>query len=166
VLLPLVNFKSPSVLLEVRAGGLRLHGGEVCLPGGFIQDGESSWECAKREVEEEIGWLADEHQIAGDLGVWWNRKSEVRVTPWVVFNERPFSMNKLKINKDEVDHVFLARLVDLLNPNKRVYKNLHEGWPPVPFFYPDDKHIIWGFTGFVLAAYLDKLEPLLRDGNV
>ncbi|PJF17313.1 hypothetical protein PSACC_02858 [Paramicrosporidium saccamoebae] len=163
VLLPLVQCEVPCVLLEVRAGGLRLHSGEVCFPGGFIQDGEGSWECAKREAEEEIGWQVEEQQIVGDLGVWLNRKSKVRVAPWVVFNERPFSMDRLRINKEEVDHVFLARLTDLLNPKRRVYKNLHEGWPPVPFFYPDDKHIIWGFTGFVLAAYLDKLEPLIRD---
>jgi hypothetical protein len=38
-----------------RRGDLRDHPGQVALPGGGVHEGESAWEAAQREVEEEIG---------------------------------------------------------------------------------------------------------------
>jgi len=38
-----------------RRSDLRDHPGQVALPGGGVQEGESAWEAAQREVAEEIG---------------------------------------------------------------------------------------------------------------
>src|SRR5438552_19168007 len=38
-----------------RRADLRDHPGQVALPGGGVQAGESAWEAAQREVAEEIG---------------------------------------------------------------------------------------------------------------
>lgn len=38
-----------------RRSDLRDHPGQVALPGGGVQEGESAWDAAQREVAEEIG---------------------------------------------------------------------------------------------------------------
>src|ERR1700736_89337 len=38
-----------------RRADLRDHPGQVALPGGGVKSGESAWEAARREVNEEIG---------------------------------------------------------------------------------------------------------------
>src|SRR5262249_51512511 len=38
-----------------RRGDLPDHRGQVALPGGGVRPGESAWQAAEREVEEEIG---------------------------------------------------------------------------------------------------------------
>ena len=38
-----------------RRADLRDHPGQVALPGGGVKAGESAWEAAQREVQEEIG---------------------------------------------------------------------------------------------------------------
>src|ERR1700716_4690314 len=43
-----------------RRADLPTHPGQVGLPGGGVEDGESAWEAAAREVEEEIGGPAAE----------------------------------------------------------------------------------------------------------
>lgn len=163
VLVPLINTdEGASVLFEVRSPRLRKHAGEMSFPGGLREAGESSWLCAQRECGEEIGWKCSRNQVLGSLGEWHNRKSDMRVTPWVVIHNEPFDLTKLELNETEVSQVFAAKLIDLLDPKKKELRRLHEGWPPVPFFHPDGKHIIWGFTGFVLAGFLNELTPLMR----
>lgn len=44
-----------SIPLTVRASGLRRHAGQISLPGGAIDPGETLREAALREAREEIG---------------------------------------------------------------------------------------------------------------
>lgn len=165
VLIPLVNATEASILFEVRARGLRQHAGEVSFPGGFLEAGEESLCGAIRETNEETGWTVERHSVLGQIGLWYNRKTNIRVMPWVYCSEELFDIRKLKINVAEVDHIFLARLVDLMDPGKVEMRHLHASWPPVPFFRPDNHHVIWGFTGFVLAAFLNELKYSLALQN-
>lgn len=66
VLVPFVEKRgeAPSLLYEVRASGIR-QPGEVCFPGGHIEDGESPEECAVRETCEELGISEDTVKIFG-----------------------------------------------------------------------------------------------------
>ena len=45
----------PSVPLTVRASGLRRHAGQISLPGGATDPGETLAQAALREAHEEIG---------------------------------------------------------------------------------------------------------------
>lgn len=49
------------MLLEKRSMGLPDQPGDICLPGGMVEDGETPLEAALRETEEEL--LVDEKQI-------------------------------------------------------------------------------------------------------
>jgi len=65
VLCPLVE-KSDGLhlLFEVRAANLP-QGGEVCFPGGQMESGESSVDCALRETEEELAIPRSEITLLG-----------------------------------------------------------------------------------------------------
>ena len=45
----------PHLVLTVRAGTLERHGGQVSLPGGVVESGETFEQAALREAHEEIG---------------------------------------------------------------------------------------------------------------
>ena len=54
VLIPLVEKEGEiHILFEVRQAGIR-QGGEICFPGGMIEEGETAEEAAVRETAEEL----------------------------------------------------------------------------------------------------------------
>ena len=55
------------IVLTVRAGTLGRHGGQVSLPGGAIEPGESYAHAALREAHEEIGLDANLVRVIGPL---------------------------------------------------------------------------------------------------
>lgn len=162
IIVPLINAPEAGLLFEARSGRMRRHAGEVSFPGGCLQPGEDSWQCAVRECEEEIGWRPKEEEQVACLGGWHNRKANMLVWPWVVLKEGGLALDSLKKDPSEVEEIFHVNLETLMDEKKKDYRNLHHGWPPVPFFYPDGRHIIWGFTGFVLDALLKELTRNMK----
>ena len=70
VLVPLMTTgEGIDVLFEVRALTLKHQPGEVCLPGGMLEPGESAWEAALRETCEELLVEPAQVEYLGDLGL-------------------------------------------------------------------------------------------------
>ncbi len=68
VLIPiLIRDGQYHVLYEVRSSKLRTQPGEVCFPGGRIEEGESPLKAAIRETTEELCIRSDQIQIVGEL---------------------------------------------------------------------------------------------------
>src|SRR3954469_24140104 len=57
----------PHIVLTVRADTLGRHGGQVSLPGGVVEPGESYAHAALREAHEEIALDPDLVRVAGAL---------------------------------------------------------------------------------------------------
>src|SRR5438876_7106475 len=57
----------PHVVLTVRADSLGRHSGQVSLPGGVVDPGETFEQAAIREAHEEIGLKTDGVRILGAL---------------------------------------------------------------------------------------------------
>jgi 8-oxo-dGTP pyrophosphatase MutT (NUDIX family) len=71
-----------AVLLELRSPALRQSPGEVSFPGGRLETGESPWEAALRELEEELGIETGRVRLLGPLPVHMRRRGEL-VYPFV-----------------------------------------------------------------------------------
>ncbi len=55
------------VILEVRNKGKLHREGEICYPGGELGAAESSWDCAARELEEELGLIRGDYEIINQM---------------------------------------------------------------------------------------------------
>ncbi len=175
VLIPLIRRDDGvTVLLEQRSHTLAVQPGEVCLPGGRIEAGESPLEAAVRETCEELLVLANQIDVLGSLGAMEGPGG----LPLHAFVGE-LSAYADTWSSDEVDHTFelpldwlVAHAPDVyqvrqapsfpddfpweLVPGGRAYPwrgRVHE----VPF-YPGTTPVVWGTTARVLERFCQLLR--------
>ena len=145
-----------SVILTRRADTLRSHTGQVALPGGRRDPGETPWATALREAQEEIG-LDPSHVSLAGLSTPYRTGTGYHVVPVVGFVTPPFTLSP---NPDEVADIFetpFVFLMDLANYEQR------EGKTPAGDerrFYAItwEDRLVWGATAGMLRALHDRLE--------
>ncbi len=74
----------PGLLLTRRAARMRAHGGQWALPGGRVDDGESTVRAALRELDEELALQVPEADVLGLLDDYPTRSGYL-ITPVVVW---------------------------------------------------------------------------------
>lgn len=142
--------------LTVRPPTLARHGGQISLPGGRLEAGESSAQAALRELEEELGIGTAVH-LVGPLTERYVYVSNYRVTPWIAAAAaRP----AFQPDPGEVERVLEVPLGQLLDPARVDRTRLQRG--PIVFAAPgyrlgDD--FVWGATSVILW----ELACLLRQ---
>ncbi len=144
-----------SVILTRRADTLRRHTGQVALPGGRCDPGETPWETALRESEEEIGLARDRVTLAG-LSTPYRTGTGYHVTPVVGFVDPPFELSP---NPQEVADIFETPFGFLMDPANH---EAREGRTPagdLRRFYAItwEDRLIWGATAGMLRALYDRL---------
>lgn len=156
------------ILFEVRAKHLKKQPGEVCFPGGKVDETDlNEEEAAIRELCEELGLEQKDIEVFAPL--------DVLVTPFrgIIY---PFvgEIKKPELispNKGEVEEVFLVPLSYLLETepkqfqmnihfeadndfpfdliaNKKSYQNRKQS--SIELFYFYNQYVIWGLTARVL----------------
>lgn len=153
VLVPLCRIDDEvGILFTKRSGALRAHAGQVSFPGGRCDVGETAVETALRETVEEIG--------AEDVDVWTmmpsvpGRQKTDLVTP--VVGEIKTSLDALKINRSEVDSVFVTKLRDLHSPQTCRYTQFRTGSTAgytLPLYTTEPYHV-WGLTAIITYQFL------------
>jgi 8-oxo-dGTP pyrophosphatase MutT (NUDIX family) len=131
---------------------MRHHGGQIALPGGAVEAGESYRGAALRELREELGIGLDESSIVGELSPLEVPRSGFTIHPFVAYMD---SVPEYLVQPDEVASLFEARLDGLLDPEARRVEARRFGvevWP-VPY-YPVCGEKIWGATAMILSEFL------------
>jgi 8-oxo-dGTP pyrophosphatase MutT (NUDIX family) len=139
------------IILTVRADALR-HGGQVSLPGGVVDPGETFEQTALREAHEEIALLLDEVRVLGALTPLDIPVSGFRLHPIVAMNPtRP----ALTASDGEVARILEVSLDELMDPQHfSTTERLRDGVSfTVPAFQVNGVEI-WGATAMVLAEFL------------
>ncbi len=147
------------VVLTRRARTLRAHRGEVALPGGRREDGESPWATALREANEEVGLDPAAVRPLGWLSPLSTRVAPAAIVPVVgALSSRP----ALEARPEEVERVFTVALSDLLAEGAFLEERWRreglaglddEGFFPIVFYrVPGD--LLWGATARVLTDLL------------
>jgi 8-oxo-dGTP pyrophosphatase MutT (NUDIX family) len=139
------------IILTVRADALR-HGGQVSLPGGVVDPGETFEQAALREAHEEVALALDDVRVLGHLTPLDIPVSGFRLHPIVaVHPARP----QLTPSDSEVARILEIGVDQLLDPRHLVTTERHRDG--VAFTVPAFRIAgveIWGATAMVLAEFL------------
>jgi len=140
------------LILTLRTSNID-HGGQISLPGGRAENGETVAETALREANEEIGVDSGAVSVIGELSELFVPHSATRVTP--VVGHLP-ARPSFVANPDEVEEIFAIELDSLLAKNNLIEEewNLREHSYHVPYW---DLHRVplWGATAMILSEFLD-----------
>jgi 8-oxo-dGTP pyrophosphatase MutT (NUDIX family) len=143
-----------SVLLTRRADSLRRHAGQIAFPGGRSEPGESPWQTALREAQEEIGLMPQQVDPVG-LSTPFRLQTGFDVTPVVGFVEAGFEPVSNPLEVAEVFEVPFAFLMDPANYERRLRQQ--PGPPRWHYAIPYGDRLIWGATAAMLRALHDRL---------
>ncbi|MGL5085278.1 MAG: NUDIX hydrolase, partial [Clostridium sp.] len=172
VLIPIIEKDDETfVVFQVRSKTLKTQPGEICFPGGRIEDKESEVQAAIRETCEEMGVKKNDIEIISPLDLFISPFNFI-INPFLgILN----NFENSKINKDEVDHVFLVPLHHLLECEPLEYinsigvnrcddfpfdliKNDNYKFKTSPYptqFYVYNDYVIWGLTAKILSNFLN-----------
>lgn len=170
------------LIFEVRAKTLRHQPGDICLPGGKIEENEGPREAAIRETLEELNLDLQDIEYVGEMDYFISPYGTI-LYPFVA------KLNKYEVtpNQDEVDHIFKVPISYFLDKEPQIYEmeigpNLKEDFPyhlvkggksynfsrgtMKQYFYEYGDYVIWGFTAMVVKSFIDiikKEEPKQRS---
>ena len=143
--------------LTVRSDLLPNHRGEVSLPGGATDPGDSGPAAtALRECWEEIGVAPHGLEVWGMLSSIYIPPSNFEITPVAAWSaEAP----ALTPNDAEVSAVLTVTLRELLDPERVLIEqwNLRGADVHVPFFAIAG-HKVWGATALILSEFVARLR--------
>jgi 8-oxo-dGTP pyrophosphatase MutT (NUDIX family) len=142
----------PAVPLTVRASGLARHAGQISLPGGAADPGETLAETALREAQEEIGIDPSSVQVLGELTPVHVLVSGFTLHPIVgVTHVRP----SFEPAAGEVAEI-LEVSMDHLRDASRIRRGtrLREGVAVEYPYFDLLGHQVWGATAMVLGEFV------------
>jgi len=141
--------------LTVRGSGLRNHTGQVSLPGGSVDAGETIEAAAVREADEEIGVVRGSVMVLGRLTPLHIPVSNFLLHPVVGFVDARPAFNRAEWEVARIIEPSLEQLRDEATV-KREFRNRTTGGDTiqidVPFFDIDGEKV-WGATAMVLAEF-------------
>ena len=178
VLVPLVEKDGEVYLLyEVRSKTMATQPGEVCFPGGHVEEGEDPCQTALRETFEEIGIAEERIELIGPGNILYGYANFTLYTYLGVISYEDYCSAQL--SKDEVDEIFLVKLTDLADNPPQVFREtvsagIDEDFPyeklgirrdypwragkwDIPI-YEIDGRIIWGLTARITANLIEVLR--------
>ena len=141
----------PDVLLQLRADTLPSHPGQVCFPGGAVEDtDEGPVATALREATEEVGVQAGDVRPVAVMPALYLPPSDFVVTPVLAHWERPGPVSP--VDPAETAAVARVPVPALADPANRVIVRGPSGYATPGFVAPG--MLVWGFTGGLLDALL------------
>jgi 8-oxo-dGTP pyrophosphatase MutT (NUDIX family) len=164
----------PHIVFEVRAYSLRHQPGDICLPGGRIEEQETPLEAAVREAKEELNLRDEDIEMLGEMDYFISPYRSIIYS--FVANLKESNINP---SREEVDHIFKVPFSFFLEHEPLCYKmNIGptdtEGFPfhmvrggkeykfskgaVNQYFYKYGDYVIWGFTARIIKAFIDILR--------
>jgi 8-oxo-dGTP pyrophosphatase MutT (NUDIX family) len=140
-----------------RRADMRDHPGQVALPGGGVQPGESAWDAAQREVAEEIGVPVGRLVPLGAGTPIYTAVSNFSVVPFVA--HLPAPVPALVHDERELDGILSIPLDRLLDDGAWLQSST-----PWRFRYlAHEESVVWGLTERIVAGLAPKLREALSE---
>lgn len=131
-----------------------VHSGQISLPGGKMEEGESLIQTALREANEEIGVETDGLEIVGLLSPFFVWVSNFKVQPVLsAFYKKP-AFNPDMYEAEEVIEVNLSDLMDEKNVKS---KDIHTvlGYKIHSPYFDIMGKVVWGATAMMLSEFVE-----------
>lgn len=162
------------IIFEERAYTLRHQPGDICLPGGRIEKGESADKAAIRETLEELNLCEKDICLMGDMDYFISPYGSI-IYPFV---GRLYKKDVIP-NTAEVHSIFKVPIRYFLENEPLLYKmeigpSLTEDFPYHlikggrnykfsrgylnQYFYKYEDRIIWGFTAMIIKSFIDIIK--------
>ena len=144
--------------LTKRTDNVEHHKGQISLPGGMVEKGESHKEAAIRETFEELGVQSRDINIIGPLTPLYIPISNFKIFPFVGWLK---SAPKLNIQSKEVSKVFSPSIYSLTDPKtKKIKDSILLGQKvQIPFFNLKNE-VVWGATSMILSEFKKILKGI------
>ena len=138
---------------------MKHHAGQIALPGGRIEKGETALETALRETHEEIGIDTSNVDILGSLSELYVEVSKFVIHPFVGWlPQKPV----FKMKTDEVEKIIIFPLKQFSSCPDEVELETVRGKLKVPCVQFESE-IIWGATAMLLSEITDILDHHITD---
>ena len=182
-LIPLIKIDNRwEIIFELRANTLKSQPGEISLPGGGLEKGESFKDAALRETVEELGIGYENLKYIGKLN-YLISYGNVMIHCFLGLIDG-IDIDDIKPNPDEVDHIFTVPIDFFMeNPPKEYFLNIkledNEDFPYhlIPngmnypwktgrhsiLFYEYGEYIIWGYTAKMIKDFIKVIKELEID---
>lgn len=176
VVIPVCRFGDElKLLFEVRSGSLKSQPGDICFPGGKIEEGETPADCALREFEEETGIPACRVEIIGQFDTFYGF-ADYTVYTFIAEIEEA-SLQYMCANKAEVEELFTVPLSFFKENPPKVYEadiisdvenfpyeeagispnyNWRRSKNILPV-YRWQNRVIWGMTARITSWFIEKI---------
>jgi 8-oxo-dGTP pyrophosphatase MutT (NUDIX family) len=147
----------PSLALTVRRADLPHHPGQVSLPGGAIDPGESALAAALRETEEEIGVDPASLRVIGPLSSLWVIVSNFLLQPYIATTDVRPDFHPAPHEVAELLEVPMSHVIDAgrLGWSRRTIRDRDIQYPQ--FLLAG--HAVWGATAMVLGEFACLFDP-------
>lgn len=134
-----------------------VHSGQIALPGGRREAGESLQTTALRETKEEIGVSANNLKVIGQLSSLYTPPSNFCIYPFVAFSQIRPNFHPEPREVAEVLEVSLTQLADPAVYKVEIWHFEKYGERRIPLFDVEG-HKIWGATAMILSEFLTLLN--------
>lgn len=179
VLVPVVEKSGKLFLLyEKRARHMVRQPGEICFPGGEMEEGETTEECALRETMEEIGIDRSMISVICQLDTIYTYSNFAMFCYLGIMDAK--ALDNVCLNEDEVEEIFLVSVDELMEKDPQVYwtdvvpeppedfpyeevtggnpYDWRRGKAPVPVYEKLEGNTIWGLTARITKRFIDAVK--------
>ena len=150
------------ILFTKRTETVKEHKAQISFPGGAYHEGDGTLvNTALRECAEEIGLMADQVEVLGELDDIVTETSSYIVSPFVGVIPWPYQFKVCGVEVEEIIEVPISALADksCLSLETKVI----DGEAVTSYFYHYQGRVIWGATAKILHQFLDIFARAMQD---